>query len=208
MMKLRPTSRFLLNEKGSLSVEACFAVPILAWAIAATLVFFDAFKTLNLAQKATYTVADMISREETAVDTNYIQALHETFDYLAGDDAGINAIRVSVVEMIVDPVTGDQDLQLIWSEGVNYDALVDLDPIRDRIPGISPGEQLVVVESVQQWSPAISVGPVQYQFREVALARPRFAPRICWETTDGCTTNLPTPSDGSTDDGSVDGSAT
>lgn len=206
-MKLKLTSRFFCNEKGSLSVEACFAVPILAWAIAATFVFFDAFKTLNVAQKATYTIADMISREETAVDADYITALHETFDYLAGD-AGVNAIRVSVVEMTVDPVTGDNVLALIWSEGVNYDELVDLDPIRDRIPGISAGEQLVVVESVQQWEPAISVGPVRYQFREVALARPRFAPRICWETTAGCTTPAPAGASDSSDDGTVDGSST
>jgi hypothetical protein len=187
-MRLKTTTGFFRREDGSLSVEACFSVPLLAWAIVATFVFFDAFKTLNISQKATYTIADMISREEVAVDDNYITALHETFTYLAGGDIGPSAIRVSVVEMTVDPDTGVEELELVWSEGRNYDKLTTLDPIRDRIPGIAPGEQLVVVESVQQWTPAFGVGLATYRFREVALARPRFAPKICWGTTAGCTT--------------------
>ncbi|MEM7752217.1 MAG: hypothetical protein AAF230_02325 [Pseudomonadota bacterium] len=203
-MKLRLTSRYFRNENGSLSVEACFAVPLLAWAICATYVFFDAFKTLNVAQKATYTIVDMISREEVAVDDNYITALHETFQYLSGGQAlGPSAIRVSVVEMTEDPDTGDEVLELIWSEGRNYDDLDNLDPIRDLIPGIAPGEQLVVVESVQQWTPAFGVGLATYNFRETALSRPRFAPKICWETTAGCTTPSATPPGGSSDDGTI-----
>ena len=184
-MTLRIPSRFLRNEQGSLSVEACFAVPILAWAIVATFVFFDAFKTLNISQKATYTIADMVSREETPINDAYIDALFEVFDYLAGE-SGPSALRVTIVEMKVDEDTGDQFLELIKSEGRNYADLDTLDPIRDRIPGIAPGEQLIVVESVQQWTPAFAVGLATYQFREVALARPRFAPKICWETIVGC----------------------
>lgn len=197
-MSFNPTSRFLKNEKGSLSVEACFAVPILAWAIVATFVFFDAFKTLNISQKATFTVADMISREEAPIDDDYLTALFETFQYLAGD-SGPSAIRVSLVEAALDPDTGDEVLELTRSEGYNYDDLEDLEPIRDLIPILSPGEQLIVVESVQQWTPAFGVGLATYRFREVALARPRFAPRICWETMVGCT--IPDPDASGSDDG-------
>lgn len=188
-MTKSPTLRFLRNENGSLSVEACFAVPILAWAITATFVFFDAFKTLNITQKATYTVADMISREEAAVDDDYIKSMYEIYYYLAsGGGGGPAALRISVVEMVTDPDTGLDELELVWSEGVNYDALTEIDPIEDRIPGISAGEQLVVVESVKEWSPAFAVGLATYQFSEIALARPRFSPKICWQTTVGCLT--------------------
>lgn len=189
-MKFRPTSHFVRNENGSLSVEACFAVPILAWAIVATFVFFDAFKTLNISQKATYTVADMISREEAPIDDNYVDALFETFQYLAGE-SGPSAMRLTLVTMEVDEDTGDPVLMIDRSEGRNYADLDELDPIINRIPILSPGEQLIVVESVQQWTPAFAVGLATYQFREVALARPRFAPRVCWETLVGCVTPAP-----------------
>lgn len=203
-MSLRLSSRFFRNEQGSLSVEACFAVPLLAWAITATFVFFDAFKTLNVSQKATYTIADMISREDTRpIDDDYITALHETYTYLAGQSGHPSALRVTTVVMDVDPVTGDAFLVLEESRGVKYDDMTDLDEIRDRLPDIAPGDQMIIVESVQQWLPAFFVGLTAYNFREVALARPRFAPRVCWETMTGCTVNTTTPSAASTDDGSA-----
>jgi len=187
-MKNSKLPRFLRKEDGGLSVEACFAIPMLIWVIVAMIVFFDAFKQLNISQKATYAVADMISREEAAVNDDYITALHEAFIYLSGE-RGPSAIRVSVVEMTVDEDTGDEVLELVWSEGRMYDDLADLEPIRGNIPTLSPGEQLIVVESVQGWVPPFGVGlAAAYRFREVALARPRFSPKICWETLTGCVT--------------------
>ncbi|MEM6387218.1 MAG: hypothetical protein AAF718_13390 [Pseudomonadota bacterium] len=203
-MKQKFTSRFFKNEKGSLSVEACFAVPLLAWAITATFVFFDAFRTLNVSQKATYTIADMISREDTRpIDDNYIDALYETYTYLAGQSGHPSALRITTVVMDVDPVTGDPILTLEESRGVKYDPMNNIDDIRARLPDIAPGDQMIIVESVQQWLPAFFVGLTAYNFREVALARPRFAPRVCWDTLNGCTVNPPTPSSASTDDGNA-----
>ena len=182
------TSRFLRKEDGSLSVEAVFTIPLLAWVIVATFVFFDAFKQLNVSQKATYTVADMISREEAAVNDGYITALHEVFSFISGQ-RGPSAIRISVVEMC-PPLNpgGDPFLELVWSEGRMYDDLVTLDPIEESIPTLSPGEQLIVVESVQRWEPPFAEGlAASYNFREVALARPRFAPRIVFDgAPDAC----------------------
>lgn len=196
-MKFKPTTRFARSESGSLSIEAVFAVPILAWAITATFVFFDAFKTQYISQRATYTVADMLSREEVAIDTNYLTALHEMYDYLSNSE-GNNNLRVTVIERKTDPNTGDPYLDLIWSHGVGVAEYVNLSVIEDRIPGIAVGEQLIIVESEQEWSPAFGVGLASYNFYEMALARPRFAPKLCWQTTTGCTTPAAGSSSGST----------
>lgn len=202
-MRFSSVNFFARSESGSMSVEAVFAIPILAWAMTATFVFFDAFKTQNMSQKAAYTVADMISREEAPIDDNYLTAMHETFDYLSGG-SGDNAIRVSIVEMTRDEVTEVEALELIWSEGVNVPEYILLDPIEDRIPSLSVGEQIILVETEQEWTPAFAVGLASYRFREVAVARPRFSSRICWETTAGCTTEAPVVNTGGTDgDGEV-----
>ncbi len=199
-MKRNPITRFVRSEQGSLSIEAVLVVPILAWAIVATFVFFDAFKTQYISKRATYTIADMLSREETPVDANYLASLHEMYNYLANGE-GDNTLRVTVVERKTDEDTGVPYLDLVWSEGVNVEKYVNLSVIEDRIPGISVGEQLIVVESEQDWSPAFGVGLADYKFYEIALARPRFSPKLCWETASGCTTPTSTASDGSTDDG-------
>ena len=178
------SNRFTRDENGSLSVEAVFALPMLVWAITATFVFWDAFKTLNVSQKATYTVADMLSREVAPINDDYMTSMHEIYDFLSGE-TGANAMRVSVVTFTTNPTTETDELQLVWSEGVNLDGYTDLDVIEDRLPTISLGEQIIVVETEQVWSPAFAVGLASYRFREVALARPRFAPQLIWD--DGTT---------------------
>ena len=206
-MAFKLTSRFARSDDGSLSIEAVFAVPILAWAITATFVFFDAFKTQYVSKRATYTVADMLSREEVAIDANYLTALREMYDYLANSE-GDNNLRVTVVERKTDPDTGLPFLDLVWSEGVGVERYVNLSVIEDRIPGIALGEQLIIVESEQEWTPAFGVGLANFRFYELALARPRFAPKLCWQTTAGCTspaTTTSTSTSGSDDGMTVSG---
>jgi hypothetical protein len=172
-------NRFSRSEEGSLSVETVLTVPILVWAIVATFVFWDAFKTLNLSQKATYTIADMLSREQNVVNDDYIASMHEIFDLLAGE-SGQNAIRVSVVTRSPD-ANGIEDIRLVWSEGSGVVDLPDIEPLRDRLPTIANGEHIIVGESEQRWSPAFAVGLASYRFREVALSRPRFTAQLCFE---------------------------
>ena len=186
-MKLRLTKGFARNEEGGLSIEAVFALPMLVWAITATFVFWDAFKTLNVSQKATYTVADMLSREDDAVNADYLTSMHEIFDFLAGEN-GANAMRVTVVTLKNNETTNTPELSMVWSQAVNVPEYTDLTQIQNRLPTLSLGEQVIVVETEQEWAPAFAVGLASYRFREVALARPRFAPNLCWDdgtATDG-----------------------
>ena len=185
-MKVPFTKRFAGNEEGGLSVEAVFALPMLVWAITATFVFWDAFKTMNVSQKATYTVADMLSREVDPINADYMTSMHEIYDFLAGA-SGNNAIRVSVVTFTTNSTTTTDELQLVWSEGVNVAGYADVTTIQDRLPSMALGEQVIVVESEQEWSPAFAVGLASYRFREIALARPRFAPQMCWDDGSGPT---------------------
>ena len=177
--------RFRTSEKGSLSVETVLAVPMLAWAIMATFVFWDGFKTLNVSQKATYTIADLLSRETQTVDADYLLGMHEVYDYLA-NAAGDNAIRVTVVELFEDSA-GNEFPDLVWSQGVGGIAgYTDIDTLEDRLPILSLGEQIIIVESEQDWSPAFSVGlGTLYRFRDVAISRPRFAPEVVWDASSG-----------------------
>ena len=171
---------FFHREDGSLSIEAVLAIPMLVWAIVATFVFWDAFRTLNTSQKATYTIADMLSREADGVDMQYLTAVHELYDFLAESD-GDNALRVTVIQMNEDEDTGVRTMSMEWSEGVGgISGHADLTPLQARIPMMSPGEQLIIVETEQEWSPSFAVGLTSYRFREVALARPRFSPQLGW----------------------------
>jgi hypothetical protein len=139
---------------------------------------------MTISQKATYTVADMLSRETSAVDGNYMTAAHELYGYLA--NSSDNSLRVSVVTMKEDPDTLVRTMQLVWSEGVGgMEGYAAIEPLKDRVPDMAPGDQLIVVESVQSWSPGFAVGLAEYNFREVAIMRPRFAPQLVWDGAGG-----------------------
>ncbi len=179
------SNKFTRSEHGGMTVEAVLVIPILVWAITATFVFWDAFKTINISQKATYTVADMLSRETAAIDADYMTATHELFDYLAGTE-GDNSLRVSVVSMAQDPDTLVKSMSLEWSEGVGgMTGHSDLSVLKDRVPDMAAGDQLIIVESVQEWAPSFAVGLANYRFREFAISRPRFAPQLVWDSGDG-----------------------
>ena len=175
------TRPFTRKEDGGLSVEAVLIFPILVWAITATFVFFDAFKTLHVSQKATYTVADMLSRETEAVDQDYLTAMHELFGYLSGDSEGTSSMRISVVERGLDE-SGNEETTLVWSQGTGGAVpYANMGAIANRIPAMMVGDQLIVVETEHEWAPAFAVGLASYRFREITVARPRFSPQLVFD---------------------------
>lgn len=180
-MKFRLTNKFSKSEQGGMSVDAMFALPMLVWAVTATFVFFDAFKTLNVGQKATYTVADMLSRETDPIDADYLTTMQEMFTYLS-NGTNNHAIRVTVVRMVEDQDTGEKTRELVWSQSAGGLAgHTDLQLIENRLPDMAAGDQMIVVESTQEWSPAFAVGLASYNFHEYAISRPRFAPQLVWD---------------------------
>ena len=174
--------RFARDQKGSLSVEVVFAIPILALLLVTLMVFWDAFRTMNVSQKTAYMVADLMSRESEMNET-FIEGAFEVYDYLAASK-GDNALRVSVARYLEDPYTGDVSKELILSHGVGgstgHD---DVTPIADRMPLMANGEYIIIVEAEQVWMPKFSVGLSSYRFYSFAAARPRFAPQLIWTGT-------------------------
>lgn len=170
MRSIPTVSKFFRREDGSLSIEAVFALPMLMWVGLVMIVTFDAFRQLNAGQKATYTVADMLSREQIEIDANYMTAALETFEYLTNGN-GNNALRITVIRREQDPITGALSYSCQWSQGVGGIAgHPDLDPIEDRLPEMAVGDEMIFVEGQHEWSPGFSVGLTSYRFGDVALS--------------------------------------
>lgn len=182
-MKKKCNTPFARSESGSLSVEAVLILPLLALAILVTMVLWDAFKAVNVNQKSTFTIADMLSRADVDITPDYLQTVHELHAFL-GTQSGGNAVRITVVSMEEDPDTLVQSMRMLWSKGIGgLQDHEDLAAIEARIPEMAVGDQMIVVEGVQNWEPAFNVGLPSYNFREVAITRPRFAPELRCDPT-------------------------
>lgn len=205
---------FAGGSRGSVSVELVITLPLLMWALAASVVFYQGYQARYHAQMAAQTVADIMSRETELFTENYIEGLNDVFDFLA-DSRYPTRLRVSSV--IWD--SANQRNRLQWSYGTrglaplpentfellqagDYDALLaefGEDPsfsftgaaaqmpvtdLADRIPPVLSGEALLMVEAIALWEPFADVGLGQIRFSPVVIGRPRFAPWINFEGVD------------------------
>jgi Flp pilus assembly protein TadG len=177
----RHLSRFRRSEDGYVVVEAVLIVPFLLWGYLALYTYWDTYRAMTLSQKASYTIADMISREQAPVNAAYITGMRSTMNYMMGN--GLTAsLRVSSVVY----TAADDRMAIEWSRSTNnasYPPLNNgtLQALVDRIPDMSDGDTIVLVESWTPYDPSLEVGIPDQLFAEFIVTRPRFAPRIIYQ---------------------------
>ncbi|WP_420860748.1 TadE/TadG family type IV pilus assembly protein [Algirhabdus cladophorae] len=182
MIWARLTTRiqaFAKDVHGGLSIETVLMWPLLLWAYGAMFVFFDGFKQQNLALKATYTVSDTISREMNALNTQYIDTMHDLMNMLSRARLDTK-LRVTMVKW--DGVAKKN--KVVWSEArgpgiVKYNTN-SLQAVADRIPVMPHGEQVVLVQSWSIFEPFMWVGFGGITFENLVTTRPRYVAHICW----------------------------
>ncbi len=183
----RVIRRFCGERDGSVMVETVICLPLLLWALVATYEFFEVFRYRSVREKATYTVADMLSRETTHVNETYMDNALRLFDGISGDD-GINQIRVSVLRF----VSASNEYEVRWSKvrgPGEFTELVD-DDVRtahDTLPRLGGGEELILVEAASEYKPAFKVGlgtsvPVETRI----FTKIRFLPQLCFDGQNEC----------------------
>ena len=168
-----------------MTVEFALALPFLLWALGAIFVFVAAFDARATLTKATYTIADLFSRQTDPVTPDFLKQTGEVLAFLTGP-ARAPRMRVSVVHCASGCDGNDRVLALDWSEGLDdlpgmtVDALNAAD-IASRIPILDPGNRVIVVETVMPFAPPLAFGLPARTFRSLMVVPPRFAPQLCWQ---------------------------
>jgi hypothetical protein len=177
-MTERPTmfTRFLRSERGSFTVEAVVIFPLLVWAYTAMFVFWDAFKTQNINLKATYTIADMISREQEQICTDYIEGARSIYAFLNAGDSN-HQVRVTNVRQIPDPDGGTDYEFWSWAtEGLTpYTSKAQFESI---VPMMANYDSVIIVSTATDWAPIFNAGLSAMTLSETVVTSPRFAPQI------------------------------
>ena len=175
--------RFRRSEDGTLSVEALIVLPMLLWALGAMFIYWDAFKAQNINLKATYTLADLVSRESNPVTPAYIDGMNGIYNFLIKSDFG-NDIRVTVVDFSQDTEDDPIEMNLRWSEATGeFGDHTNIEDIRDLLPILNPGDSLIMVETWMTWRPPIGMdifAPTldEMNFTNMVFTSPRFVPQV------------------------------
>ena len=170
--KAVPALRRLLGHQGGASaVEFALLTPIALLLLMGSVTLFDLFRHQQNAEKATFTVGDILSRD-TAIGggrVNDMLALLKNMVVVAVD----GGLRVSSV------VQNSSGLQIVWTQRagntVPMPATVDL----SKVPTLAVGDSVLITETFaphRAMFAGFSVDRIIYH--NVAITRPRFVQRI------------------------------
>lgn len=171
---------FARDVKGSVNVEGVIFFPFLIATMAATMVFYDAFRKDSLGDKATFTVGDMLSRETDYITPTYVDSTKELFSFLTGSESSANTIRVSVIQYDADT----SEYTVVWSEarGGHASPLTNADMVNaaNELPNMVDAEQVIVVDTYVDYEWPLNLGFTDEILTSRVFTRPRFAPQLVW----------------------------
>jgi hypothetical protein len=171
--------RYARDEKGTIIVDAVIVIPMFVWAYAGLFVYWDAYRSINTVQKASYTISDLISRTQGQVNDDFISGMQATMNYLLRADQG-GQIRVTSYQW---NVLNDR-YEVIFSRapgGGSMTALTtaDLAGLVARLPTMSDGDSAILLETRVPYTPPLSFGLEPTTIEQFIVTRPRFLPKIC-----------------------------
>lgn len=189
-MGLRPAltflRRFWQRECGTVAMETVVMFPFLFLGLTFSYEYYDMFRYQSVREKATYTVADMLSRETSVVNETYMNNVKVLFDLMT-NDSGANQVRVTVVRYHLDTDNNIDEFELRWSEVRGTGALTPLsdDDVReahDSLPSMIDGQEIILVETFSEFDPVVTTGlSAGTEIKTRMFVPLRFAAQLCFE---------------------------
>ena len=170
--------RFGRDESGMLIAEALIVLPLMLWSYLALFVYWDAFRSVNTAQKAAYTISDMISREMVTLPTNYVSGMRDLMHYLIDSDQTVK-IRVTSVTWSAANARFEVDWSRSPDSAMPQLTTGTIATYAYRIPAMADGDRVIIVETEVSYHPAFDVGVGDQVLKQFVVTRPRFIPKLC-----------------------------
>lgn len=200
--------RFRRDTSGVMIVEAVIILPVLVLTFIAFAVFWDFYRTKNLAQKATFAIADVISRERAEFRANFAPNYARVFAYAAEAPGNLSAlsltrgpvvVRVTSVSFAAAANPADEGtINMMWSMSSDTARMPlqsndSIAAIKGKIPAMLDADNVIIVETLLKWQPKFTatmaanlIGGqvlqwVQNQDIETfTTVRPRYVPKACF----------------------------
>ncbi len=172
--------RFRSQEDGYVTIEVVMLLPPLLITMSACWVLFDVFRQQAVNQKANYTIGDMISRETEAITPNFVDGTRNLLRELTRSDDANARLRISVVSYNAR----NDRYSVEWSEERGGVGTLNNGTLRgeylDRLPIMANAEQVVLVETWDEYTPVFRIGLDGFDITTYSFTRPRYAPQITW----------------------------
>ncbi|MDM7932108.1 hypothetical protein [Tabrizicola sp.] len=184
MKSLRNSLRsFAKDESGVLLAEFLLLIPFMIWGFVALFVYWDVFRTINVTQKAAYSVADLLSRQ-AVVTPEFVDGLQSVLAFLT---PGTPDSRIRITSMEYD--AGDDEYDLLFSRSpggkVPEHTSVSIQLLKPQIPIMDDLDSVIIVETWVDYVPSFDTGLLNMTpgvdnqtFMQFIVTRPRTR-RLC-----------------------------
>ncbi|MBS3980358.1 MAG: hypothetical protein KGZ77_11290 [Rhodobacteraceae bacterium] len=192
---------FLRDEDGLILAEGIVMMPLIIWALVAMFIYWDVFRTVNVTQKAAYSVADLLSRQRDDIPLAFANGLQNVVNFLTPGGHAV-AIRITSFEcvsptaLVCDANRGSYRLLFSMSPQNKATPLTQaaIQGWRGtRVPRMNAGESLFVVETEVRFQTQMKtvlagflVGVDDGTYGQFVVTRPRNR-RLCLAGTSTCT---------------------
>lgn len=196
---------FLRDEDGLILAEGLIMLPLLIWALVAIFIYWDVFRTINVTQKAAYSVADLLSRQRDTIPLTFANGLQNVMDFLT---PGGHPVKMRITSLECNSPTGTQAEQICNGARGNFKLLFSFSP-GSKVPGLTEpaiqgwkgikvptlvhGESVFIVETEVAFKAQLPtmlagllIGVKDGTFGDFIVTRPRHR-RLCLEGTTTCT---------------------
>lgn len=195
---------FLRDEDGLILAEGLIMLPLLIWALVAMFIYWDVFRTINVTQKAAYSVADLLSRQRDTIPTDFANGLQKVIEFLTPGGHPVK-MRITSFECnsptgtkVCDAATGNYKKLFSFSPGSPANGVLELTELQiqawkgDKIPTLVHGESVFVVETAVDFKSQLPtilagflIGVEDNTFGDFIVTRPRNS-RLCLQGTTTC----------------------
>jgi hypothetical protein len=192
---------FLRDEDGLILVEGLIMLPLIIWAMVAMFIYWDVFRTINVTQKASYGIADLLSRQRNDIPpTTMVDGLQNVMAFLTPGGHAIK-MRVTSFECVANalgctPSNGSYKLLFSRSPGNKVPELTQATIQQwkaNKIPVLNNGESVFVLETTVEFKSQLQsviagflVNVNDATYGSFIVTRPRHR-RLCLQGTTTCT---------------------
>ncbi|MEP6017441.1 MAG: hypothetical protein ABJ251_03030 [Paracoccaceae bacterium] len=185
----RAVLAFRKDESGSIAVETVIIIPALFWAYLAMFAIFDSYRHHALNQKAAFTISDLISRETTPIDLDYLVGMQDLLRFLSRT-ANLDDVSIRVSSLKYDEAQDIYEREWSQSQGDLTQPLISgsTDDWHDRLPVMPDNEYITVVETFVRYDAPFKTGLSERTIQNFVFTRPRYAPCVLFDdgSINGC----------------------
>ncbi len=184
-MRFRKSLRaFARDERGVMLAEFLIMLPLVIWGLLALFVYWDVFKTINITQKAAYSISDLLSRQEV-ITPAFLNGLPGVLAFLT---PGTQGSRMRITSFEYNQTTNKYVVLFSCSPGNSIDlplTATNLDQMKPTIPIMDNMDSMILVETWVGYQPDFDTGLLNVTgtldgltMTQSILTRPR-ARRVC-----------------------------